>query len=63
MRYAQAKPMVDEILNIAVLFHGAPTLLRLKIFDVLDKHLPDLDPACMERGCPMIETYPPKENA
>ena len=63
MRYEQAKPIVNELCDIAILFHGAPTLLRSKIYDVLDKHLPDLDPACMERGCPMIETFPPQEQA
>jgi hypothetical protein len=60
MRYEQSKPLVEELMNISVLFHLSPSLLRQKIYESIDKHIPDLDPACMERGCPCIETFPPK---
>ena len=60
MRYEQAKPIVEELMNVAILFHGSPSMLRTKIYDVLDKHLPELDPACMERGCPCVDTFKEK---
>jgi len=59
MRYSQSKELVDELMNIAVLFH-ASALLRTKIADVIDKHIPDLDPACMERGCTAVDDYKEK---
>jgi hypothetical protein len=59
MKYSQSKPLVEELMNIAVLFH-ASALLRTKIADVIDKHIPDLDPACMERGCTAIDDYKEK---
>jgi|GEM_PF-3770233 len=63
MKYEQSKPLVEELMSTAVLFHASPGLLRQKIAEAIDKHIPDLDPACMERGCPCIETFPPKEPA
>ena len=57
MRYEQSKPLVEELLNIAVLFHASPSMLRVMIAEAIDKHIPDLDPACMERGCPCIDTF------
>ena len=59
MKYSQSKPLVEELMNIAVLFH-ASALLRTKIADVIDKHIPDLDPACMERGCTAVDDYKEK---
>jgi hypothetical protein len=59
MKYSQSKELVDELMNIAVLFH-ASALLRTKIADVIDKHIPDLDPACMERGCTAVDDYKEK---
>ena len=61
MKYSQSKPLVEELMNIAVLFH-ASALLRTKIADVIDKHIPDLDPACMERGCTCIDDFKEKNN-
>ena len=61
MRYEQSKPLVEELLNIAVLFHASPSMLRVKIAEAINEHIPDLDPACMERGCPCLDTFPPKE--
>lgn len=55
MRYEQAKPLVEKLMHIAVLYHASPMLLREKIFAALDEAIPHLDPACMERGCPMDE--------
>ena len=59
MKYSQSKPLVEELMHVAVLFH-ASALLRTKIADVIDKHIPDLDPACMERGCTAIDDFKEK---
>ena len=61
MKYSQSKELVDELMNIAVLFH-ASSMLRTKIADVIDKHIPNLDPACMERGCTAIDDFKEKNN-
>ena len=61
MRYEQSKPLVEELMDIAVLFYASPSLLRQKIAEAIDKHIPDLDPACMERGCPCIDTFSKEE--
>jgi len=61
MKYSQSKPLVEELMNIAVLFH-ASALLRTKLADVINKHIPDLDPACMERGCTCIDSFKEKNN-
>jgi len=60
MKYSQSKPLVEELINLAILFHGSPTMLRTKIADVIDKYIPDLDPACMERGCTAIDDFKEK---
>jgi hypothetical protein len=60
MKYSQSKPLVEELMNIAVLFH-ASSMLRTKIADAIDKHIPDLDPACMERGCTAIDDFKEKK--
>ena len=60
MKYSQSKPLVEELMNIAILFHGSPTMLRTKIADAIDKHIPDLDLACMERGCTCIDGFKDK---
>ena len=57
MKYSQSKLLVEELMNIAVLFHGSPTMLRTKIADAIDKHIPDLDPAWMESGCTCIDKF------
>ena len=62
MRYSQSKPLVEELMNLAILFHGSPTMLRTKIADTIDKHIPDLDPACMERGCTAIDSFKEKND-
>ena len=61
MKYSQSKELVDELMNIAVLFH-ASSMLRTKIADVIDKHIPNLDPACMVRGCTAIDDFKEKNN-
>ena len=61
MKYSQSKPLVEELMHVAVLFH-ASALLRTKIADVIDKHIPDLDPACMERGCTAVDDFKDKNN-
>ena len=62
MKYSQSKPLVEELMNLAILFHGSPIMLRTKIADVIDKHIPDLDPACKERGCTAIDSFKEKNN-
>jgi hypothetical protein len=62
MKYSQSKKLVEEIIDIAILFHGSKPMLREKIADLIDKHIPDLDPACMERGCTAIDDYKEKNN-
>ena len=60
MKYEQAKPLVEELMQIAVLYH-ASSMLRTKIFDALNEHIPDLDDGCFERGCPAIDNFAPEE--
>ena len=57
MRYEQAKPLVEKLMDIAVLYHGAPSMLREKIYSALDEFLPDLDEGCRERGCIAIDDF------
>jgi hypothetical protein len=65
MRYTQAKPLIDKLMDIAVLFHGSPSLLRDRLYSAINEFLPDMDEACMERGCPafdgrdVVEEAPP----
>jgi hypothetical protein len=61
MKYHQSKTLVDELMTIAILFHASPTLLRTKIADVIDVYIPDLDPACMARGCTAIDSFKEKK--
>jgi hypothetical protein len=57
MRYAQAKPLLDKLQNIAVLYHAAPSLLRTKLYEALDEFIPDLDEGCRERGCIAVDHF------
>ena len=56
MRYEQAKPLVEKLKVIAVLYH-ASQLLPLKIYEALDEYLPDLDEGCRARGCIAIDNF------
>ena len=60
MRYSQAKPLVDKLIDIAVLYHASPTLLREKVYNALDEFLPDLDEGCRERGCIAVDNFKEK---
>lgn len=60
MRYSQAKPLVEKLMSIAVLYSGSPTLLREKIYNALDEFLPDLDEGCRERGCIAVDHFKEK---
>ena len=60
MKYSQAKPLVETLMNIAVLYHAAPTMLREKIYNALDEFLPDLDEGCRERGCIAVDNFKEK---
>jgi hypothetical protein len=57
MRYEQAKPLVAKLMNISVLFHGSPSLLRKKLYEALDEYLPDLDEGCRTRGCIAVDHF------
>jgi hypothetical protein len=57
MRYEQAKPLVEKLMNLAVLYHGAPSMLRHKLYEALDEYLPDLDAGCRERGCIAVDHF------
>ena len=61
MRYEQAKPLVEKLMDIAVLYHGAPSLLREKIYNALDEYLPTLDEGCRERGCIAVDYFEEKK--
>jgi hypothetical protein len=56
MKYDHAKPLIEELMHIAVLFH-ASGMLRNKIFDALKEFVPDMDDGCFERGCPAIDHF------
>ena len=56
MRYEQAKPLVQKLMEITIMYH-ASELLRQKIYDALDEYLPDLDEGCRERGCIAIDYF------
>ena len=60
MRYAQAKPLVEKLMSIAVLYSGSPTLLRKKIHEAIDEYIPDLDEGCRERGCIAVNDFKEK---
>ena len=60
MRYTQAKPLVEKLMNIAVLYHASPTRLREKVYNALDEFLPDLDEGCRERGCIAVDHFKEK---
>jgi hypothetical protein len=61
MRYAQAKPLVEKLMSIAVLYAGSPTLLRKKIHEAIDEYIPDLDEGCRERGCIAVDDFKEKQ--
>ena len=62
MRYEQAKPLVQKLMEITIMYH-ASELLRKKIYDALDEYLQDLDEGCRKRGCIAIDHFEEKNNA
>jgi len=60
VRYEQAKPLIEKLKHIAVLYHAAPTMLREKIYEALDEYLPDMDEGCRERGCIAVDNFKEK---
>lgn len=52
MKYKHAKPLLDKLQTVAVLYHASPTMLRTKLFDTLNEFIPNMDDGCFERGCP-----------
>lgn len=61
MRYEQAKPLVEKLMDLAILYHASPSQLRFKIYDALDEYLPDMDEGCRTRGCIAVDTFAQKE--
>ena len=59
MKYEQAKPLVEKLKVIAMLYH-ASQLLPMKIYETLDEYLPDMDEACRERGCIAVDNFKEK---
>jgi hypothetical protein len=62
MRYEQAKPLVNKLIEVAILYHNSPTLLRDKIYNALDEFLPDMDEGCRTRGCIAVDHFEEKKN-
>jgi len=56
MKYEQAKPIVEKLLDLAILYHASPNMLRMKLYEALDE-IPHLDDACFERGCMGIDNF------
>lgn len=61
MKYEQARPLIERLMHVAVLYHASPGMLQTKIFDALKEFVPDMDDGCFERGCPAIDHFAPKE--
>ena len=61
MRYEQAKPLIEKLKVIAVLYH-ASAMLPMKIYEALDEYLPDMDEGCRERGCIAVDNFKEKNN-
>ena len=59
MRYEQAKPLIEKLKVVAVLYH-ASQLLPMKIYETLDEYLPDLDEGCRARGCIAVDNFAEK---
>jgi hypothetical protein len=57
MKYDHAKPLIERLMHVAVLYHASPGMLRTKIFDALKEFIPDMDDGCFERGCPAIDHF------
>lgn len=43
MKYYQAKPLVEKLIELAVLHHASPNMLRFKMYAALDEFFPDAD--------------------
>jgi len=61
MKYEQAKPLIEKLKVIAVLYH-ASAMLPMKIYEALDEYLPDMDEGCRERGCIAVDNFKEKNN-
>ena len=57
MRYEQAKPLVEQLTDLAILYHASPSVLRFKIYTALDEYLPDMDEGCRTRGCIAVDDF------
>jgi hypothetical protein len=57
MKYQQAKPLVEKLTDLAILYHASPSMLRLKIYMALDEYIPDMDEGCRTRGCIAVDDF------
>jgi hypothetical protein len=59
--YKQNEELINELID-SVIIHHASSVLRTRIAEILYKHIPTLDQACYERGCPCIDQFGEKES-
>lgn len=52
------RELILDLMNVARLYH-ASDMLRNKLMEVLDRHIPHLDEGCKKRGC---ACYDPRDN-
>ena len=52
------RELILDLMNMARLYH-ASDMLRDKLMEVLDRHIPHLDEGCKVRGC---ACYDPRDN-
>jgi hypothetical protein len=58
MKYRQYAPLLERLIEQATLYHASRELLRAKMWETLDEHLPELDEGCKERGCACLDNFP-----
>ena len=51
---------LNELID-SVIIHHTSRVLRTRIAEILYKHIPTLDQACYERGCPCIDPFEEKK--
>ena len=58
--YKQNKELINELID-SVVIHHTNRMLKIRIAEILYKHIPTLDQACYERGCPCIDPFEEKK--
>ena len=62
MRYEQAKPLLDTLIELAYLYHGNKDLMRQRMYAALDDYLPNMDEGCRTRGCIAVDDFKEKKD-